>query len=210
MFEPNLERLSQPLDPSRVKSREGGGGRSLSYIEGHDAIRTANEIFGVGNWSYRVRELVSLGEEPVERNDRSGFRAGYRAVVEVSVSFDPQKLPVVFSDVGYGDSLEYTGSRITVHELASKEAVTDALKRALKNFGDQFGLSLYDKAALKDIEARAKLANATDARLKKMVWTKAKKELDVETPTAAQVAKHFGIKAADLAERETLLGILSR
>lgn len=208
MFEANLERLSQPLDPSRVKSREGGGGRSLSYIEGHDAIRTANEIFGIGNWAYRVKELVSLGEEPVERNDRQGYRAGYRAVVEVMV--DVNDSPVVFSDVGYGDSMEYGGSRITVHELASKEAVTDGIKRALKNFGDQFGLSLYDKEALKDIEKRAKLANATDARLKKMVWTAAKKELDTETPTAAQVAKHFGVKAADLAERETLLEILSR
>lgn len=208
MFEPNLEKLTQPLDPSRVKSREGGGGRSLSYIEGHDAIRTANEVFGIGNWSYRVVELSELGVEPIESGDRSGFRAGYRAVVEVEALIDGRV--ALFSDVGYGDSMEYTGSRITVHELASKEAVTDALKRALKNFGDQFGLSLYDKGALKDIEKRAKLANATDARLKKMVWMQAKKELDVETPTAAQVAKQFGVKAADLAERETLLGILSR
>lgn len=180
-----------------------------SYIEGHDAIRTANEIFGIGNWSYQVKELVPLGEEPVERGDRQGYRAGYRAVVEVEV-VGIKSFPVTFSDVGYGDSMEYGGSRITVHELASKEAVTDGLKRALKNFGDQFGLSLYDKDALKDIEKRAKLANASDARLKKMVWTAAKKELDTDTPTAAQVAKHFGVKAAALSERETLLEILSR
>ena len=31
------------------------------------------------------------------------------------------------------------------HESAIKEAESDALKRALKSFGDQFGLSLYDK-----------------------------------------------------------------
>lgn len=40
-----LNKLSRPLDPKRVKHREGGGGRSLSYLESHDIIRTANEVF---------------------------------------------------------------------------------------------------------------------------------------------------------------------
>jgi hypothetical protein len=31
------------------------------------------------------------------------------------------------------------------HESAVKEAVTDALKRALRSFGNPFGLALYDK-----------------------------------------------------------------
>jgi recombination DNA repair RAD52 pathway protein len=32
------------------------------------------------------------------------------------------------------------------HESASKEAVTDALKRTLRTFGNPFGLALYDKS----------------------------------------------------------------
>jgi DNA repair and recombination protein RAD52 len=32
------------------------------------------------------------------------------------------------------------------HEGGAKEAVTDAIKRTLKSFGNQFGLSLYDKS----------------------------------------------------------------
>lgn len=32
------------------------------------------------------------------------------------------------------------------HESAIKEAVTDALKRGLRSFGNPFGLALYDKS----------------------------------------------------------------
>lgn len=32
------------------------------------------------------------------------------------------------------------------HENSAKEAVTDALKRSLRSFGNQFGNSLYDKS----------------------------------------------------------------
>lgn len=140
-----ITKLAAPLDPTRVKKREGGGGRSLSYLEGHDVIRTANVVFGPGEWSYLVETLDCLGEEPVIKTyngqTREGFRVAYRAIVEVRVG------DVAFSDVGFGDAMEYTGSKLTPHELASKEAVTDGLKRALKNFGDQFGLVLYDKDA---------------------------------------------------------------
>jgi hypothetical protein len=34
---------------------------------------------------------------------------------------------------------------VDVHELAIKEAETDAMKRALATFGNPFGLALYDK-----------------------------------------------------------------
>lgn len=142
-----LTKLAAPLDPNRVKHREGSGGRSLSYLEGHDVIRTANEVFGIGGWGYVVNDLTCIGTEPFERKDfktgetKKGIRVGYRALVMARIG------EVSFEEVGYGDAQEYNGSTITPHELASKEAVTDALKRALKNLGDQFGLVLYDKFA---------------------------------------------------------------
>lgn len=137
-----ITELGKPLDPARVKHREGGGGRSLSYLESHDIIRTANRVFGIGGWSYRVDELTHLGTEKfIGRDAREGTRTGYRATVTVRVN------DTEYGDVGYGDATEYTASTVTTHELASKEAVSDAVKRALRNFGDQFGLCLYDKAA---------------------------------------------------------------
>src|SRR5579872_3601712 len=81
---PDYARLSKPIEPSRVKSRSQSG-QSLSYIEAHDAIRTANEVFGIGGWGYTVEELTHLNTEPVSRNGKSGFRTGYRAVVKVTI-----------------------------------------------------------------------------------------------------------------------------
>lgn len=130
--------LAADLDPRRVSQRAGGSGKALSYLKAHDVKRTANRIFGYDGWSYRVAELVSLGEEPfTNRNGKEGLRVGYRAVVTVSAA------GVERGDVGYGDAMEYTQSRITPHELAAKEAVSDALKRCLSSWGDQFGLVLY-------------------------------------------------------------------
>jgi DNA repair and recombination protein RAD52 len=133
-----LDGLAAPLDPRRVHSREGSGGKKLSYLKTHDVKRTANRIFGYDGWSYVVEELVSLGSEPfVNSRGREGTRVGYRATVAVTIG------DVRRGDVGYGDAMEYNESKITPHELASKEAVSDALKRCLSSWGDQFGLGLY-------------------------------------------------------------------
>lgn len=137
LADPIAAALDAPLDPRRVFTREGSGRQRLSYLQAHDVKRTANRIFGYGGWDYEVQELVCIGEEPFTRNGKNGVRVGYLALVTVSAAGCHR------GDTGYGDAIEYTGSRITPHELASKEAVSDALKRCLASFGDQFGLCLY-------------------------------------------------------------------
>ena len=47
-------------------------------------------------------------------------------------------------DVGFGTGVSKTLA--DSNENAGKEAVTDALKRAMRSFGNQFGNSLYDKS----------------------------------------------------------------
>ncbi len=138
-----LKRLQSPLDPNRVKQREGASGRRLSYIETWDAKRAANDIFGYGKWGYEVVELDDIGIEKVVRkkDGAEGHRVAYRCRVHLRVD---GCLPV--EDVGYGEDISYS-SVLQSHELAAKEAVSDALKRALVAFGDQFGLGLYDKTA---------------------------------------------------------------
>ena len=46
-------------------------------------------------------------------------------------------------DVGFGSGIAKTLA--DAHEQSAKEAVTDALKRAMRTFGNQFGNSLYDR-----------------------------------------------------------------
>lgn len=140
-----LAQLAAPLDAARVKSRPGrGGGTSLSYLETHDVIRRANEIFGHGQWGHEVVELRPLEPVVVKKDDvKEGVHVGYLCTVRLTVQ---DCVPV--SGIGFGDAVEYTlAAAVTAHELAAKEAESDALKRALKNYGDQFGLALYDKQA---------------------------------------------------------------
>ena len=145
MFNKNqLASLSQELDSSRVKTREiktrEQGNISLSYIEGFDVIDTANLIFGYGNWSYLISSLNQVSQE---QNHNQNFVVCYKAVVKLIVKDENHTKSTSRQDVGFG-----TGTAKTLadsHENAGKEAVTDALKRAMRSFGNQFGNSLYDK-----------------------------------------------------------------
>ena len=131
------EALAQPLDPQLVSQRKGRGGRKFDYIEGHTAIDQANRIFGFGGWGFELVGDVTL--RPIEQTDsRTGevtSTPAYAAVVRVTVPGAPSRTDVGFQPVS-DESPEG-------HETAFKGAVTDALKRALRSFGDRFGNGLY-------------------------------------------------------------------
>ncbi|MCY3588617.1 MAG: RAD52 family DNA repair protein [Chloroflexi bacterium] len=131
------EALAQPLDPQLVSQRKGRKGRMFDYIEGHTAIDQANKIFGFGGWGYELVGDVTLRR--IERIDsRTGEVTGsdaYSAIVRVTVPGAPAR-----TDVGFQPVTDETPEG---HETAYKGAVTDALKRALRSFGDRFGNGLY-------------------------------------------------------------------
>lgn len=132
--------LSQELENTRIKSRSKGD-IELSYLEGFDVIETANRIFGYGNWSYNISTLEQVSQES---NQNQNIVICYKAIVVVKV-FDAQHAQHISrEDVGFGTGIAKTLS--DAHESAAKEAVTDALKRAMRSFGNQFGNSLYDKS----------------------------------------------------------------
>ena len=135
-----LQILNSELDSSRIKTREKGN-INLSYLEGFDLIETANKVFGYGNWSYNIESLDHIS---TEQNQNQNFVVSYKAIVKVLVYDKEHIQKICRSDVGTGTGI--AKSQADAHEGASKEAVTDALKRALRSFGNQFGLSLYDKS----------------------------------------------------------------
>ena len=140
MFNENqLKILNEELNSSRIKTREKGN-ISLSYIEGFDVIDTANLIFGYGNWSYLISKLEQVSQE---QNHNQNFVVCYKAVVKLIVKDDNHSKSIFRQDVGFGTGVSKTLA--DSHENAGKEAVTDALKRAMRSFGNQFGNSLYDK-----------------------------------------------------------------
>ena len=134
-----LDILNQELDSSRIKTRDKGN-ISLSYIEGHDVIETANRVFGFGNWSYSISKLEQVSQE---QNQNQNHVICYKAIVQVLIHSENHTLDVSREDVGFGTGVSKTLA--DSHENAGKEAVTDALKRAMRSFGNQFGNSLYDK-----------------------------------------------------------------
>lgn len=130
--------LDAKLNPAHVKPPSKFGPKG-DYIEGWYAISEANRIFGHGNWSYTIKTLSqdSLKEGKNGKGEMQ-WQAAYTCIVTLTVG------DVVREDVGFGSGFsKQVGDAI---EGATKEAVTDALKRALRTFGNPFGLALYDKS----------------------------------------------------------------
>lgn len=131
--------LSAKLDPRHVKPAKDYGPKG-DYIEGWHAMAEANRIFGFDGWDYRVVSTTCVANEPrkIGKQGKDGWGVSYIATVLVLVG------QVRREDVGAGHG--YDVDLGLAHESAIKEAVTDALKRALRSFGNPFGLALYDKA----------------------------------------------------------------
>jgi DNA repair and recombination protein RAD52 len=133
-----IEKLNRPLDRTRVKHRAGGGGMSLAYLKGHNVIDTANELLGFGNWGYDILlvELVNITGEGGEVI--GGY---YAARVRLTVK---DCVPITEEGICPIQEGRNPRARIDAHDMARKGAVTDAMKRAFRCYGDQFGNSLYD------------------------------------------------------------------
>ena len=79
----------------------------------------------------------------------------YSATVKVTVPGAPSR-----TDVGFHTVAEENGEG---HETACKGAVTDALKRALRTFGDQFGNALYGEQPAATGQAAKRAGTAADS-----------------------------------------------
>ncbi len=135
-----LQVLKYDIDSNRIKSRVKGN-ITLSYLEGHDILETANKIFGYGNWSYSISSLEQVSQE---MNSNQNVVICYKAVVSIRVYDSAHSKFISREDVGFGTGIAKMQS--DAHEGGAKEAITDAIKRSMRSFGNQFGNSLYDKS----------------------------------------------------------------
>lgn len=135
--------LEEKIPRSAVSQRDGGGGRSLSYLPGHYVISRINHIFGPFGWATDVKALDLLHCGEIEKYGKKVFTVHYKALVRLVVQ-GPDGQATEHTDVGYGDGSDKENIG-KAHELAMKEAVTDAIKRCAKNLGGSMGLYLYDK-----------------------------------------------------------------
>jgi len=156
--------LAAPLDAEHVKEREQAG-RTLAYIEGWRVIEEANRIFGFDGWTRQTVEVKCVAER--ERkigkapNQRDGWGVSYIAKVQVVVLASGTQITREGTGAGHGIDADCG----LAHESAIKEAETDAMKRALMTFGNQFGLALYDRAQTNVVRLPKKNARDIYARM---------------------------------------------
>lgn len=124
-YEEQIAALQTEPDASVLSTRPGGGGMTLTYLEGYYVIQQLNEIFGEAGWSTYIGEITF--------DDNLVY-----ATVNLDVTFADDSRGI-HQDVG---STTVKGKD---RENAVKTAVTDALKRAARNLGPAFGNTLYDK-----------------------------------------------------------------
>jgi DNA recombination protein Rad52 len=134
--------LEAPLSRRNVKKRKGGGGRQLDYVEGWWAIAEANRIFGFDRWN-RETVLMDKVEERQYTNSNGNqlWEVCFICKVRITVTIDGTA--TMREGTGYGSGID--PNRGAAFESATKEAETDAMKRAFMTFGNPFGLALYDK-----------------------------------------------------------------
>lgn len=137
--------LQAPLNRDNVKGRKQAG-REVSYIESWFAEAEANRIFGYDGWDSTIKDLRLVSEREVTigkggNYEKSGWSVSYVCTVRVDVCIDGAF--VTREGVGAGHGIDADPGQ--AHESAVKEAASDAEKRALKTWGNQFGLALYDK-----------------------------------------------------------------
>lgn len=142
-----LNELNATLDAniprSAVKSRQGAGSRSFSYLSTDYVIDRMNRIFGNLNWATDTVENKAVYEGQINGK----YTCHYIARVKVEAQHIDDSGRLVRTQhvgTGYGDGSDASNPG-KAHELAAKEAESDALKRACKNLGQSMGLALYDK-----------------------------------------------------------------
>jgi recombination DNA repair RAD52 pathway protein len=153
--------LNANIPAEAVEEREAyKNGPKLSYLSGAYVINRLNEVLGQGNWGYSLKSLTKVYEGTIEQYSGEAFTTSYVATVGFWALIDGKGAS--FDEVGYGDGTDKK-SPGKAHELATKEAVTDGIKRAAKNLGISMGLGLYMKSGEYVDEEKTKTAGSTRA-----------------------------------------------
>jgi DNA repair and recombination protein RAD52 len=121
----------------------------VHYLAAEKAINLANQVFGFNGWSSSIQNVQI---DFVDENSANGkISLGLSTIVRVTI-----RDGTFHEDIGYGH-IENCKGKAAAFEKAKKEAATDALKRALRNFGNVLGNCLYDKEYLQKVQ-RIKIA----------------------------------------------------
>jgi recombination DNA repair RAD52 pathway protein len=140
--------LLMPVQESRV----GKNAKGFSHLQAWDVRRTLTRVFGFTGWSEEILEETLVSERHVPNgkdsygNDKFRHTVVYRAKVRLTV-YDTDGNRLSFWDGSAAGDATNLPSLGDAHDFALKTALSQALKRAAHNLGDQFGLSLYNNGS---------------------------------------------------------------
>jgi hypothetical protein len=130
------ERYDGPLS-----QREGAGGKLFTYIPWTETVRRLNAVFGAFGWDTHVVSVTFVDgvyTVAVELTVSGQFKQTRQRGDALDEYIDSESKTVV----GVGSAV----ARGQSDDNASKAALSDAISRAAKLLGDQFGFFLYEKA----------------------------------------------------------------
>jgi hypothetical protein len=136
------DQLLRPINPRRVQIAQG-----QSHVAGYDVSAHLTRIFGFGNWEKEIKSEALVCEDGVKDGTRTRWTVTYKVVMTLRVK-DSAGTVIWSGDDAATGSATNMPSRGDAHDFALKNAVTYALKRCAKDWGDQFGLSLYNKGSM--------------------------------------------------------------
>jgi DNA repair and recombination protein RAD52 len=140
--------LSKNLAPEYLSYRVAFGRNSVVYVEGWTIISLANQIFGFNKWSSSILRMEVDYCDHIDGKYSIGISCTTRITL-----FDGSYR----EDVGFG-SCENQRMKSHAFEIARKAASTDALKRALRLFGNALGNCCYNKDFIKEVNKIEKKA----------------------------------------------------
>ena len=126
--------LDRPLLPALINRKDG-----REYLAIYLAVTQANRIFGHGGWYPEIKHHAAV-------TDHQGYVIGYKCIARITIP----ALGIHVEGVGFEQMTkprrqEHPNQDAQAHDTAMKGAESDAVKRALRYLGDQFGNSLYEK-----------------------------------------------------------------
>jgi len=130
-----IERLlsTKPLRKD-ISTRVGPGNKPLSYMSGDTVTRTLNDVFGYDGWNMEILSTKREGESGSFVKDEKGR---YQIVYTATVRITHLASNSYREDCGVGDSIDRQLPVAIGNAL--KSAITDAMKRAAKHFGEKLG-----------------------------------------------------------------------
>lgn len=141
-----IDELVKAINPAYVETKQ-----KLTYLAQHQARAEMNRIFGYGNWDVNADDPVLLyenqqpGQSEATKN-KMYWVCAYRIRVTVEIR-DLWGMPVATYTGVHAEENAPQPNRGEAHALALTSVDSYALRRALINLGDRFGLGLYDKGS---------------------------------------------------------------